>query len=86
MSYATLATFAVAVTVTPPADAVQVIGPHECSSALSIHNQVGSPINDTGSAEGLGVAPTVGATRFIESTASRPSWAGFTCGGAESAQ
>ena len=86
MSHTTFFTFAVAVTVTPPAEAVRVIGPHERSSAPSIHNHVGNPINDTAVALGNGVAPTVGGTRFIESTASRASSDGFTRAGAEPAQ
>ena len=86
MSHTTFDTRAVAVTVTPPALADLVIGPQPRSSALSTQSQVGSPITETASDEGRGVAPTRGERRFIASTASRASAEGLTATGAVSDQ
>ncbi len=78
MSQTTLATDAVAVTVTPAADADLVIGPKVLGAGFPTHIHTGSPISPIRSSPASGTIPIPIGSRSIAATARAASSPGFT--------
>ena len=78
ISHRTFDTLAVAVTVTPPNDALRVIGPNDCSDGASTHIHNGKPTTPIEPGRSSGTIPIVIARNCICSTIVWATTAGST--------